>query len=56
MDIFEILKKTMDDIEEGVGLDYILSNHGEIVDEYYDGEFTVEVYADGFKVMYCDRN
>ena len=56
MDIFDILDKFMDDIENGVGLDYICSNHGELVDEYYDGCFTVEVYADGYTIRYCDRD
>ena len=56
MDIFEILNKMMDDIEEGVGLDYVLSDHGELVDEYCDGPFTVEVYADGYTIKFCDRD
>lgn len=56
MDIFEILNKMMDDIEDGVGLDYVLSDHGELVDEYYDGPFTVEVYADGYTMRFCDRD
>ena len=42
--------------EEGVGLDYVLSDHGELVDEYYDGPFTVEVYADGYTMRFCDRD
>ena len=56
MDIFDILDSFLDDLENGVGLDYVLSNHGELVDEYYDGCFTVEVYADGYTVRYCDRD
>ena len=56
MDIFDILDSFLDDLENGVGLDYICSNHGELVDEYADGCFTVEVYADGYTIRYCDRD
>ena len=56
MNIFDIINETMDDIEKGVGLDYVLSDHGELVNEYYDGPFTVEVYADGYTIRYCDRD
>lgn len=30
--------------------------HGELVDEYADGPFTVEVYADGYTMRFCDRD
>lgn len=56
MDIFDILNEWLDDIENGVGLDYICSNRGELVDEYVDGVFTVEVYAEGFTMRFCDRD
>jgi len=32
------------------------SYHGELVDEYADGPFTVEVYADGYTMRFCDRD
>jgi hypothetical protein len=56
MDIFDILDNFLDDLENGVGLDYVMSNHGELVDEYADGDFTVEVYADGYTMRFCDRD
>lgn len=56
MDIFDILNEWLDDLENGVGLDYVMSNHGELVDEYDDGDFTVEVYADGYTIRFCDKD
>lgn len=56
MNIFDILNEWLDDIENGVGLDYVMSNHGELVDEYADGDFTVEVYADGYTMRFCDKD
>ena len=56
MDIFDIINQYLEELENGVGLDYVLSNHGELVDEYADGWFTVEVYADGYTIRYCDRD
>lgn len=52
MDIFDILDSFIDDLENGTGLDYICSDHGELVDEYYDGELDITwyVYEDGYRV------
>lgn len=56
MDIFDILDKFYEDLENGVGLDYICSNHGELVEKYYDGIFTWYVYEDGYKIGFDDRD
>lgn len=56
MDIFDILDKYIDELENGDWEDPSSLYHGELVDEYADGWFTVEVYADGYTVRYCDRD
>ena len=52
----DILDKFYEDLVNGVGLDYICSNHGELVDKYYDGIFTWYVYEDGYKIGFDDRD
>lgn len=56
MDIFDVINEFLDYLDSEDFEDYSSSDHGELVDEYYDGPFTVEVYADGYTIKYCDRD
>ena len=55
MDIFDEIFSMMDYLENCED-DQSSKYHGELVDEYVDGPFTVEVYADGYTMRFCDRD
>lgn len=55
MDILDEIFSMMDYLENCED-DPSSEYHGELVDEYVDGPFTVEVYADGYTMRFCDRD